>query len=159
LDILWFWLESDCIEIMPSQWRRHLCLCEVIKNMSYRINLAIKEKERVDREIQDNPQGREEYRGKWKTGKAYRSSLTAARDIAIDLEEYIQRKSLLLKEIVALKNIIDPNQEYFNKRVMLAKKYNAWRELFECKDKDEAEFYLDLIALEQQSSVMGEINA
>lgn len=125
----WFWLNSDCEDLFPSQWMKHLCICEIIKNISDMLNVALNQQETAKRLAESNS-GSKRYN---------QQDVNCFYATVEKLKEYIKQKTGLLKDLNALKKMTDSNAEYYKKRVELARKYEAWWELFECNSERETQ--------------------
>jgi len=135
LPVGWFWLDSDCPGIILSRWIKHLCLCKLIADVSDQLNLAISWRDWTTREVDDNSF----------TRKYNDRKIELLNGIVSDLDNRKTRMTGLLKDLVALKTLADPNREYLNCRLKLARKYDAWRELFDCRTEAEARELLDAL--------------
>ena len=125
----WFWLESECPEILPSQWKPHLCRCMILRFLRGRrvmmvnnLNLLTK---RADREAET------------------------------EIKETKVKVLLINKTIKAVEGVKD-NEEYYKLRVELAddaasfETYGdlVWLWLFDCSSKEETDFYLEVLRIE-----------
>lgn len=123
----WFWLNSEGEDFFPSRWIQHLCLCEIIRSIADRLNFALNQQDILQREIEDNRV----------TRKYSKRKIDLMYLVLDDLEIYIGNRKPLLKELNEFKALPDPNDGYYRNRLSLARKYNAWFELFDCKDEEE----------------------
>lgn len=125
----WFWLESECPEILPSHWERQLCRCAILHALrAKRSYLAFG----INRPA-ENMSARQ---------------IDKAKDKIARINETIKR----IEEMSG-------NSEYYRARVEMADDITSfadeeiseiiWSVLFGCKDKAEAEFYQEIINVEQ----------
>lgn len=129
----WFWLENECPNFMPSHWERHLCKCQILHICRSKRNYLGNSLKMDELRVENKMSGEQKSR------------------IKTSIE-------LINKLIEAIKDLKD-NDEYYAKRVEIADNLTCfkdeedtstvWQLLFCCKNKSEAEFYLNLIKLEQ----------
>ncbi len=130
----WFWLESECQTVLVSQWKPHLCRCMILHFLRGRrvmmvnnLNLLTK---RVDREAET------------------------------EIKETKVKVLLINKVIKAVEGTKD-NEEFYKHRIALADDAAAfetygdlvWQWLFDCWSKEETEFYLEALRIEDSERV------
>lgn len=125
--ISWFWLESEIPGVMPSHWERHLCTCMVLSRLRSRrsyVSFGLGG-ERVNEKA------------------------------AMEVEEKIKLINKLIKRVEKAGN----NSEYYRQRFGIADdiaffqkqdlKFLIWELIFECQEKEEADYYLKILGMEQ----------
>ena len=136
-EIDWFWLESECIELMPSHWERHMCKCQALYICRSRRNYltnALK----IDEQRAENKM---------------------STDQRMKINSNIETINKLIKAIKELKN----NEDYYLNRFNLADDLTSfkseeeaeiiWQLLFCGKDKAESGFYVKLLDLSRDKEV------
>lgn len=134
--VVYFWLESDAPEKVPSSWVPHLCICRITAAVVFNANQFLTQAERIKQVLT----------GEEKITEARSNNLRMAQD---QFQGRATAMTGLLRELNTIRRGGDPNEVIRAQRFELARRYGAWRILTDCEDEVEAMFYKKVIELEQ----------